>query len=131
MSKHAKRNLKRMLAWAALAAAVACVSLLSFQFFRTCYGKQCLEGYRHADTYRIHGIACFTEGGLYFPSEHERYANLAQRYFGIQYMILGDRLMVYSKNDDRYVVLHWRTYHKTRLFDKGSFCSEDVEFRLN
>lgn len=106
--------------------------IFSFQFFRTCYGIECLQRYKVVEGYRIPGIACFTAGGMYFPDqEYERYPRLARRYFNIQYVLIGDRLIAYSKNEDRYIVLKPQYFYKSPVLRDADFCEADFQFQVD
>jgi hypothetical protein len=107
--------------------------LFAFQFVRTCYGTRCLDQYRTTDgSYQIPGAACFQPPFLDPAEDHHRYPRLARQYFRTQYLLLGDlySLVIYSKNQDRYIVIHWRDHARIPALRDPDFCESDFRFEI-
>src|SRR4051812_40553806 len=72
------------------------VSALSFQLYRTCHGRNCLDEFKMADgSYQIPGLACFHPISFYRSSEYEKFPNVARHYFINLYGFAGDMLVIY------------------------------------
>jgi hypothetical protein len=119
------------LAFALLGAMAGPMLLSLFQMSRTCYGKRCLDQYRLADgVYQIPGMACFAPAAFFFPSKYDKYPSLAREYFRAMYFFRGDRLIIYSSDQDRYFVIDAQHYKTSPLLIDADFCESNFKFSL-
>jgi hypothetical protein len=132
--KHTRAALVSALVGAAVAPVLLCGSALSFQLYRTCHGKHCLDRYKVADgSYQIPGVACFHPIAFYSPGKYEKHPKLAREYFIILYgFVVGDALVIYVRDQDQYLVL-WHHYGNSPDLDQvePEACMTDFKFKIN